>query len=40
MDEGIDFIGGVANTIPIEILKKGQPYYGNYLIESKRLKDS
>lgn len=34
-DEIIDFIGGIANTIPIEIIKKGQPYYGYYIIEER-----
>lgn len=34
-DEIIDFIGGLANTIPIEIIKKGQPYYGNYIMQQR-----
>lgn len=34
-DEIIDFIGGLANTIPVEIIKKGQPYYGNYIIQPR-----
>ncbi|MBW2738156.1 MAG: hypothetical protein JRE64_04755 [Deltaproteobacteria bacterium] len=34
-DEIIDFVGGIANTIPIEIIKKGQPYYGHYIIEPR-----
>jgi hypothetical protein len=34
-DEIVDFIGGLANTIPIEIIKKGQPSYGNYIIQSR-----
>ena len=34
-DEIIDFIGGLANTIPIELIKKGQPYYGNYIIHAR-----
>jgi len=36
-DEIIDFFGGVANSVPIEILKKGQPYYGNYVITPRKL---
>lgn len=31
-DEVIDFLGGIANTIPVEVIKKGQPCYGNYII--------
>ncbi len=34
-DEIIDFIGGLANTIPIQIIKKGQPQYGNYIIQPR-----
>ena len=34
-DEVIDFIGGLANTIPVEAIKKGHPYYGNYIIEPR-----
>jgi hypothetical protein len=34
-DEVIDFIGGLANTIPVEVIKKGQPYYGNYIIKPR-----
>lgn len=36
-DEIIDFVGGVANSVPIEILKKGQPYYGYYVIKPRKL---
>jgi hypothetical protein len=35
-DEIIDFIAGIANTIPTEIWKKGQPYYGNYIMMPDR----
>lgn len=34
-DEIIDFIGGLANTLPLEIIKKGQPYYGNYIMQPR-----
>jgi len=32
-NEIIDFIGGLANTIPIKIFKKGQPHYGFYIMQ-------
>jgi hypothetical protein len=35
-DEVIDFIGGVTNTIPTELWKKGQPYYGYYIMQPNR----
>ena len=31
-DEIVDFIAGFANTVPVEIIKKGQPYYGHYIM--------
>lgn len=32
-DEIIDFLGGIANTIPDQIILKGQPRFGCYIIE-------
>lgn len=34
-DEIIDFIGGIANTIPRQILEKGIPHYGHYIIQQR-----
>lgn len=31
-EEVIDFIGGVANTIPDRIASKGRPRFGQYII--------
>jgi hypothetical protein len=36
-DEVMEFVGAIANTIPTEIWKKGQPYYGNYIMRLDRL---
>lgn len=33
-DEVINFIGGVANSIPEMILQRGLPHFGHYLIQS------
>src|SRR5258705_12991739 len=38
-DEVIDFIGGVANTVPDQILLKGRPRFGNYIIRPRELRD-
>lgn len=35
-DEVIDFIGGLTNTIPTELWKKGHPYYGFYIMQANR----
>jgi Domain of unknown function (DUF6602) len=34
-DEIIDFIAGIANTIPISTINQGQPYYGYYISEQR-----
>jgi len=34
-EEVIDFIGGVANTVPDEIVSRGRPRFGNYLIRPR-----
>lgn len=34
-DEVLDFISGIANTIPREIWKKGRPEYGNYISKNR-----
>lgn len=34
-DEVIDFVGGVANTIPDKLVERGHPRLGNYLIEPR-----
>lgn len=34
-EEILEFIGGVANTIPEQIIRKGRPAFGNYLIQPR-----
>lgn len=34
-EEVLEFIGGVANTIPKQIIRKGRPAFGNYLIRPR-----
>jgi hypothetical protein len=36
-EEVIDFIVGVANTIPDRIVMKGRPRFGNYIIRLREL---
>jgi len=31
----IDFIGGIANTIPDQVVAKGRPRFGNYILRDK-----
>lgn len=35
-DEILDFVGGVANTIPTEILKRGDPSFGYYILKEDK----
>jgi hypothetical protein len=35
-EEIIELVGGIANTIPDQIIAKGRPRFGNYLIKSFR----
>ena len=37
-EEVIDFIGGIANTVPDQIAKKGRPRFGNYIIRPRDFK--
>lgn len=37
-EEVIDFIGGVANTVPDQIFFKGRPRFGNYIIRPREFK--
>jgi len=36
-EEVIEFIGGIANTIPEQIVKKGRPRFGEYIIRPRQL---
>jgi hypothetical protein len=35
-EEVIELIGGLANTIPDQIVAKGRPRFGSYLIEPRK----
>ncbi len=37
-EEVIDFIGGIANTIPDQIFLKGRPRFGNYISRPREFK--
>jgi len=34
-EEIVDFVGGVANTIPDQIVRKGRPRFGQYIIRPR-----
>jgi hypothetical protein len=36
-EEVVDMIGGIANTIPQEVIAKGKPKFGNYVLENRDL---
>ncbi len=35
-EEVIEFIGGVANTIPDQVMRKGNPRFGEYIIRPRQ----
>lgn len=37
-EEVIDFLGGVANTVPDQVFLKGRPRFGNYIIRPRQFK--
>jgi hypothetical protein len=37
-EEVIDFLGGVANTVPDQIVLKGRPRFGNYIIRPREFR--
>lgn len=37
-EEVIDFLGGVANTIPDQVVLKGRPRFGNYIIRAREFR--
>lgn len=37
-EEVLEFIGGVANTVPDQILSKGRPRFGHYIIRPREFK--
>ena len=35
-EEVVEFIGGVANTIPDQVIRKGRPRFGQYIIRARQ----